>query len=108
MGHRNAVSPSLGIPSLATSFVGLPGVTLVLFPATVALFGAAGRSLGAAGSQVHRVSIFLVPGLLGAAAIGFSFYALFLMQEDDPRCWVLKEVEGREEWQSLPVPPRSE
>jgi hypothetical protein len=105
---RGSLLLALGILSLAASFVGLSGVTLVLLPATIAIFAAAGRSLWAAGSQVYRVPLFLVPGLLGAAAVGFSFYALFLMQGDDPRCWVLKEVEGREEWQSLPVPPRSE
>ena len=48
--------------------------------------------------------LFLIPGLLGAAAIGFGFYALFGLQADEPRCWVLTVVEGKEEWQTLAVP----
>jgi hypothetical protein len=41
---------------------------------------------------------FLITGLLGAATIGFSFYPLFQLQSDEPRCWAPSVVECQEEW----------
>ena len=102
---RGGLLLALGILSLATVFSVLgSGVTVVLLPATVALFIAAVRSLRGAGGQVVWALLFLIPGLLAAAAIGFAFYALFGLQADEPRCWVLTVVEGKEEWQTLAVP----
>ena len=101
---RGGLLLALGILSLATVFYSLSGVTVILLPATVALFIAAVRSLRSADGQVVWALPFLIPGLLGAAAIGFGFYALFGLQADEPRCWVLTVVEGKEEWQTLAVP----
>ena len=101
---RGGLLLARGILSLATVFSALSGVTVILLPATVALFIAAVRSLRGAGGQVVRALLFLIPDLLGAAAIGFGFYALFGLQADEPRCWVLTVVEGKEEWQTLAVP----
>lgn len=105
---RGGLLLALGMLSLAATFSALSGVTVILFPATVALIFAAFRSLWGTGPQIIRIPLFLAPGLLGAAAIAFGFYALFQLGADEPRCWMLTMVEGREEWQSMAVPPRSE
>ena len=105
---RGALLLALGLLSVASVFSALSGVTVILLPAAIALFVAAIRSLRGAGRQILWAPLFLIPGLLGAAAIGFSFYALFQVQEDEPRCWVLKAAEGREEWQTLAVPTPNE
>ncbi len=101
---RGALLLALGILSLVAVFSTLSGVTVVLLPACIALFIAAVRSLKGAGGQMVWAPLFLIPGLLGAAAIGFGFFALFGIQADEPRCWSLTEVEGREEWKTLAVP----
>ena len=105
---RGALLLALGLLSVAAVFFALSVAMLILLPAAIALFVAAFRSLRGAGRQILWAPLFLIPGLLGAAAIGFSFYALFQVQEDEPRCWVLKAVEGREEWQAMAVPARSD
>lgn len=105
---RGALLLALATLSLVASFIALSGATLMLLPGTVALFAAAVISLWGAGRLAVWAPLFLVPGMLSAAAIGFSFYALFQMQEDQPRCWVIVEMDGQEEWYSLAVPPPGE
>lgn len=105
---RGGLLLSLSILSLA-AIVLLPSpVMLLLLPAGIAMVVASVRTISGARRRARWVPLFFVSGLLAAAAIGFSFHALFLMQEGEPRCWLLRDVAGREEWQSQPVPSVSE
>ena len=105
-GHpaaRGGLLMALGILSLVASFSTFSLVTVVLLPATGAIFLAAVLSLRTPGRRLLITPPYFAVGLVCGAAVGFSFVALFAIEADEPRCWTLVRVkEGAEEWQSRP------
>lgn len=99
---RGALLLPLALLSLVASFSTFSGVTLVLLPATIMLFIGATQSLRTASRTPLRTLGLSCIGLISVAAIAFSFFALFVLDEDEPRCWALKITDsGVEQWQSI-------
>lgn len=104
-GTRGALLLPLALLSLVAGFSAFSGVTIVLLPATIMLFIGATQSLRTAGRTLLRTLGVFCSGLIGVAAIAFSFFALFVLGEDEPRCWALKITgSGVEQWQ--PIEPQ--
>ena len=100
---RGALLLALGLLSMVASFSSLAGVTVVLLPATVAIFVASVKSIRVADHAVGRGAPSLLAGLVGVAVIGLSFYALFGLQADEARCWALtRGANGQETWHATP------
>ncbi len=62
-------------------------VTVVLFPASIAIFLAAAWSLRLVGWRGVWVMPYFAVGLVGVAAVVLSFLALFVLDPDEPRCF---------------------
>lgn len=82
---RGGLLLALGLLSLAASFSAFSLVTLILLPAIFVILLAGTTSLS--GHNVRVAVPFFLAGLLGAALVGVSFYALFGLEADEPRCW---------------------
>ena len=101
---RGALLLALGLLSMVASFSSLAGVTVVLLPATVAIFVASVKSLRVADHAVGRAAPTFLAGLVGVAVIGLSFYAMLGLQADEARCWALTQgSDGQEAWLAQPV-----
>ena len=67
------------------------------------LWFAAGRSLTAADRPLATSVPATFVSLLIAAAVGLGFFALFGVQDDEARCWVLyQDPGGQSRWESRP------
>jgi hypothetical protein len=100
---RGGLLMALGTLSLIASFSTFSLVTVILLPATGAIFMAAAWSFRTPGRRVVLVPLYLAAGLISGAAIAFSFIALFALEADEARCWTLtRGGEGAEEWHSRP------
>ena len=99
---RGGLLMALGILSLVASFSTFSLVTVILLPATGAIFLAAALSLRAPGRRLILAPPYFAVGLVCGAVLVFSFVSLFL-EADESRCWTLTRVEeGRQEWRSGP------
>ncbi len=97
----------VGLLSLVASFslVWLTLVTVIFLPATFVIWFAAVRSLSVAGRLLATVAPATVAGLAMAAIVGFGFFSLLWMQNQDSevRCWVLtRGPDGHSRWESRP------
>ena len=100
---RGGLLLALALLSLAASFSTFSLVTIVLLPATAAVFVAAVRSIRSAERRLISAGPVFLAGLACAALIGLGFFALFGIEPDESHCWVLTRVvdEGME-WQGRP------
>ena len=102
-GVRGGLLLAVGVLSLAASFSSFSLVTVLLLPATFVIWFAAVRSLTAADRKLATGAPAALAGLLIAAIIGFGFFALFGVQDAQPRCWVLvHDTDGGSRWESTP------
>ena len=100
---RAGLLMALGALSLIASFSTFSLLTVILLPATGAIFIAAALSLRAPGRRLVIVPLYLAAGLIYGAAIAFSFIALFALEADEARCWTLiRDEAGAVEWHSRP------
>ena len=88
-GVRGGLLAALGLLSFLASFSTLSLVTIVLLPATFVLWFAAGRSIAASGRPLVTSVPAAAVGLLIAATVGLGFFALWGIEDDEARCWVL-------------------
>ena len=100
---RGGLLMALGLLSWAASFSTFSLVTVVLLPATVAILLGSVLSLRSASGGLLRAAPFFLAGVVGVAAVGFSFYSLFGLESDETRCWALvRRPDGQQAWQSRP------
>ncbi len=90
---RGGVLLPLGLLSLAATVSIFPGsgVTIVLFPATLALLLASVWSLRAADRPV-AVLVHLLAGVAAAAVVVLAFFALLILDPDEPRSYWSDDV----------------
>lgn len=103
-GARGGLLAVLGLLSLAASFSALLSpVTLVFLPATFAIWFAAARSLTASVRPFATTAFAAVAGILVAALVGLSYFALLWLGESEPACWVKSlGADGRYVWEAVP------
>ena len=103
-GARGALLAALGVLSLAASFSAIFSlITLALLPATLAIWFASARSLTASVHPLATTTFAAIAGILIAAIVGLSFFALFWLGEPEPRCWVLTlGADGEYVWEERP------
>ncbi len=103
-GARGALLAVLGLLSLAASFsVLVSPITLVLLPATFAIWFAAARSLNVSVRPLGATAFAAIAGILIAATVGLSFFVLIWLGESEPKCWESSlSADGRYVWQALP------
>ena len=100
---RGGLLATLGILSFAASFSSLSLVTIALLPATFVIWFAAARSLTASVRPLATTLLAAIAGLVVAATVGLSFFALFGIQDPEVRCWVLtRGADGQSFWESRP------
>ena len=100
---RGALLAALGLLSLVASFSSMSLVSLVLLPATFVIWFAAARSLTVSVRPLAMTFLGTLAGFLLAVTVGFSFFALFGIQDDEDRCWVLSDdSDGQSHWESRP------
>ena len=101
---RGALLAVFGLLSLAASFSGLLSlVSLVLLPATFAIWFAAARSLTASVHPLATTTFAMIAGILIATMVGLSFFALFGPIDPEPKCWVKTlSADGEYVWESRP------
>ena len=100
---RGGLLVALGLLSFVASFSSLSLVTIVLLPATFVIWFAAVRSLTVSVRPLATTALATLAGLVFAATVGFGFFVLFGIEEDQARCWVLFQgPDGRYEWESRP------
>ena len=103
-GARGAFLVVIGLLSLAASFSALVSpVTLILLPATFAIWFAAARSLTAFVRPFATTAFAAVAGILIAALVVLSYFALLWLGEAEPGCWVKSlGADGQYVWEALP------
>ena len=104
-GVRGGLLLGVGLLSLVASFSTFSSLIFVFLPVTFVIWFAAVRSLTAAERLLVTAAPATVAGLLIAAIVGFGFFALLWMQDEDPevRCWVLtRGDDGHSRWESRP------
>ena len=104
-GVRGGLLLGVGLLSLVASFSTFSSLIFVFLPVTFVIWFAAVRSLTAAERLLVTAAPATVAGLLIAAIVGFGFFALLWMQDEDPevRCWVLtRGDDGHSRWESSP------
>ncbi len=101
---RGGLLLAFGLLSLAASFSSVVSpITLVLLPATFAIWFAAARSLTASVRPLAATLTATILGLAVAATVGLSLYALFGIQDRETRCWVLSlSTDGQYVWEDRP------
>ena len=100
---RGGLLMALGILSLLASFSTFSLVTVILLPATAAIWMSAAWSLRAPERRLLLAPPYFAVGLVCGAVVVFTFVALFALQADESRCWTLTRLEeGAEEWRSRP------
>ena len=103
-GARGALLAVFGLLSLAASFSALVSpVTLVLLPATFAIWFAAARSLSASVRPFATTAFAAVAGILIAALVALGYFALLWLGDPEPGCWVKSlGADGRYVWEAVP------
>ena len=104
-GKRGGLLLGVGLLSLVASFSTLSSLLFVFLPATFGIWFAAVRSLTVAEGLLVTAAPATVAGLLIASIVGFGFFAVLWMQDEDPevRCWVLTQSDdGHSRWESRP------
>ena len=102
-GARGGLLVPIGLLSLAASFSSMSLVTVAFLPATVFIWVAAARSLTATAGPLTTTLFTAAGGAVIAAVIVLGFLALFILQEDEARCWVLSPgQDGQPRWESRP------
>ena len=101
-GVRGSLLAALGLLSLVASFSTFSLVTVVLLPATFILWFASVRSLAASGRPLATSLPAAVVGLLIAATVGLGFFALWGIQDDEARCWILSYDSDEPHWEPRP------
>ncbi len=104
-GVRGGLLLGVGLLSLVASFSTFSSLFFVFLPATFVIWFAAIRSLTVAWRLLATAAPATVAGLLVAAIVGFGFFALLWMQDQDSevRCWVLTQGhDGHSRWESRP------
>ncbi len=104
-GVRGGLLLGVGLLSLVASFSTFSSLFFVFLPATFVIWFAAVRSLTVAGRLLATVAPATFAGLLIAAIVGFGFFALLWMnnQDSEVRCWVLtRGTDGYSRWESRP------
>ena len=102
-GVRGGLLAAIGLLSLVASFSDMSLVSIALLPATFVLWFAAARSLAASGRPLATFVPAAV-GLLIVAPVALGFFALWGIQDDEARCWVLFfDSDGQlSHWESRP------
>jgi hypothetical protein len=104
---RGGLLVALGTVSLIASFSTFSLVTVILLPATGAIFIAGALSLRTPASRLVRFLPFYALGMVFGAVMVLSFLALFAFEADEARCWALvRNEEGAEQWYSRPSEER--
>ena len=104
-GVRGGLLLGVGLLSLVASFSTLSSLFFVFLPATFVIWFAAIRSLTVARRPLATVAPATVAGMLIVAIVGFGFFSLLWMQNQDSevRCWVLtRGPDGHSSWESRP------
>ena len=102
-GVRGGLLAAIGLLSLLASFSTFSLVSVVLLPATFMLWFAAAKSLAASGRPLATSVPAAVVGLLIIATLALGFFALWGIQDDEDRCWVLShDSDGQPRWESRP------
>ena len=103
-GPRGAFLVVIGLLSLAASFSALVSpVTLILLPATFAIWFAAPRSLSVSVRPFATTAFAAVAGILIAALVGLSYFYLLWLGEAEPGCWVKSlNADGQYVWEAVP------
>ena len=102
-GVRGGLLAAIGLLSLVASFSAFSLVSVVFLPATFVLWFAAARSLAASGRPLATSVPAAVVGLLIVATVALGFFALWGIQDDEDRCWVLSyDSDGQSRWESRP------
>ena len=104
-GVRGGLLLGVGLLSLVASFSTLSSLFFVFLPATFVIWFAAIRSLTVARRPLATVEPATVAGMLIVAIVGFGFFSLLWMQNQDSevRCWVLtRGPDGHSSWESRP------
>ena len=100
---RGGLLMALGTLSLVASISAFSLVTVILLPATGAIFLAAAWSLRAPGRRIQLAPPYFAAGSLCAAVVILSFVALFAFEADESRCWTLtNNAQGTREWRPGP------
>jgi len=104
-GVRGGLLIGVGLLSLVASFSTLSSLVVFFLPATLVIWFAAVRSLTVAERLVVTAVPATVAGLVVAGLLGFGFFALLWMQDEEPevRCWALTRGDDlRVRWESRP------
>ncbi len=103
-GVRGGLLAAIGLLSLVASFSAFSLVSVVLLPATFVLWFAAARSLAASGRPLATSVPAAVVGLLIVATVALGFFALWGIQDNEDRCWILSyDSDGQLlRWESRP------
>ena len=102
-GVRGGLLAAIGLLSLVASFSTFSLVSVALLPATIALLFAAARSLSASGRPLATSVPAAVVGLLIVATVALGYFALWGIQDDEDRCWVLSyDSASQSRWESVP------
>ncbi len=104
-GIRGGLLIGVGLLSLVGSVSTLSSLAFVLLPATLVIWFAAVRSLTAAERLLVIAAPATVAGLVAAGLLGFGFFALLWMEDEEPevRCWALTRGDDlRVRWESRP------
>ncbi len=102
-GVRGGLLAAIGLLSLVASFSTFSLASVVLLPATFVLWFSAARSLAASGRPLATSVPAAVAGLLIVSTVAFGFFALWGIQDDEDRCWVLSyDSDGQARWESRP------
>ena len=103
-GVRGGLLAAIGLLSLVASFSDFSLVSVVFLPATFVLWFAAARSLAASGRPLATSVPAAVVGLPIVATVALGFFALWGIQDDEARCWVLSYGSDGQllRWESRP------
>ena len=104
-GVRGGLLIGVGLLSLVASVSTLSSLVFFFLPATLVIWFSAVRSLTAAERLLVTVAPATVAGLVVAGLLGFGFFALLWMEDEEPevRCWALTRGDDlRVRWESRP------
>ena len=102
-GVRGGLLTAIGLLSLVASFSTFSLISVVLLPATLVIWFAAARSLAASGRPLATSVPAAAVGLLFVATVALGYFALWGIQDDEARCWVLAyDSDGQPRWESRP------
>ena len=97
-GVRGALLAPLALVSTVAVISTLSGVAILLLPSAVLLWMAAFVALRRSSHRLLDIALVGV-GLIGFLTIVLSFLALFVLSDDQTRCWALVTTEsGNQRW----------